>query len=921
MIGRLVRKWWDPTAPEILEVRVHGVQNTPPAEMLETTPDKVERHLGDDLGSFWRRIGEKPANGITSIEAFSWGAQARTGGGALAAIGRAFVHIGWFLLLPYALANLAYWTRRIKPQDNAAGAKTWDGDYGAATVRIFALLLTLIAVAAFCSVAVDLVAVQCFRDGAKLCAALPAVFDGLLELDRDSRAAFLGIAPIATILVLYAIGRRGRVAYEERVKKFAVELDPTQTEAGRPLLATRGFWSVARIGQTSEWLHVAASVALVLFLLALDAAYVGVEGCWRDGTSTITDQCLTAGFRNPLAAGFAIGSLALLIAIVVLVALASHTTNTERTAWKRAASMTCLVLSIAAYVVWTVLAFLPITEQAGDGPGFLGLLVTPIALVVLALFLALAGVGWKSRSWTRRTFSAVFLVLGAGLLLGSHSELSHPEGGADLRWLWVAGAIACVLIHLVISWTTPLDHRFQAWRGQGAAVAMILALFASMALSSLLVLGVASWLNTPTEEAPTEFIWRTPADVPPEQLLDVPDAYERFAVVLTAIAILMVVLVLLALGANLIRFVRFTLPELVWRRTADDEGTVDERGGLTSPDPSTYAPRLTYPAPRTRRRLTVRRSSHLLHRGEPLFGWLAVFVVLGFFGLSSAVVFETLRRAIEDAYPGLPAGIRAGSTAVLVAVALAAVAAVATHAASSSERPLGVFWDVVAFFPRAGHPFAPPCFGERVVPELAARTKAWLDDPTARRRRGVILTAHSMGSTISVATLLAMRGEKIEAPRMRDEDLVDRTALLSYGTQLRAYFSRFFPSVFGPDVLGVPGERGPSLWSGDPWRRQVLDEFEKGLPAPSTSPFALTTMLGAHDRVVPRWRSLWRRTDYLGFPVYGYRGDGNPVDRGATESAPNTYLWRVATHSDYLGTEQFNVARDDLVRALGGHPD
>ena len=45
MFGRLVRKWCGPIAPEILEVRVHGVQNTPPAEMLETTPDEIEATL------------------------------------------------------------------------------------------------------------------------------------------------------------------------------------------------------------------------------------------------------------------------------------------------------------------------------------------------------------------------------------------------------------------------------------------------------------------------------------------------------------------------------------------------------------------------------------------------------------------------------------------------------------------------------------------------------------------------------------------------------------------------------------------------------------------------------------------------------------------------------------------------------------
>ncbi|MER7975295.1 hypothetical protein ABTX35_40900, partial [Streptomyces sp. NPDC096080] len=378
----------------------------------------------------------------------------------------------------------------------------------------------------------------------------------------------------------------------------------------------------------------------------------------------------------------------------------------------------------------------------------------------------------------------------------------------------------------------------------------------------------------------------------------------------------------------------------------DEEGDVAAVGGVERPDstdPETYAPRLTYPRPRVRRRVTVRRSSHLLHRGEPLFAWLAVFAAVGFFSLAVVVGFEPL-----------PPELAAGSTAVLVAVALAAVAAVATHAASSSERPLGVFWDVVAFFPRAGHPFAPPCYGERVVPELAARTQSWLDDTDTKRPRGVILTAHSMGSTICAATLLALRGERIKTGPLEGTLVLERMALLSYGTQLRAYFSRFFPSVFGVAVetvkdvtpqrgailpgpagrgvtiLGVPGLIGPSLWRSDPWRRQVLREFAEPLPRPAQrNDVTLTALLGAHDQEVPRWRSLWRRTDYLGFPVYAYRIDrspdgtpaGNPIDRGATESAPTSYLWRIATHTDYLGTPQFLVARDDLVRALDGTPD
>lgn len=958
MFGMLAKK----RAPEILEIRIHGVKNTPPAEMLETTPDKVERDVGDELGSFWLIKGKQPpARGITRIEAFSWGAQARTGGGALAAIGRAFVHVGWFLLLPFALANLAYWTRWIKGQERA-GSRSWNGDAGAATVRVFSLLLTLIAVTAFCSVAIDLVAVQCFRRTIDVCAALPAAFDGLRELDRDSRAVLFGLAPIATIVVLYAIGRRGRLLFEERVKKFGAGLGDTPKEIGLPLLATRGFWSVARIGQTSEWLHVAASITFVLFVLALDATYVD-EDCWRKTPMTDTLGCIGTAWQHQLPFWFAVGALALLLVIVILVAFASHTKDDSlpvgilrrhattvplspaereraaeiRTARKRGAAMACLVLSIAGYAAWAILAFTPMTSSEVNGPGVLGLFAAPIALVVLALFLALAGLGWRNRSPWRRRLSAVLLVLGGAALLASHVDFGDRPWYLDPR-VWLVGvAVVLVIVHLCLAWFGRGKHLYEAWRGQGAGVVMILSLFASMALSSLLVLGVASWLGTPAEEPPTEAIWRKPEEPLSTKQWNVPDAYEWFAVVLTVITALMLLLVLAALATNLTRYVRFSLPRLLATPPDDDERTATKVGGVEKPDPDdpeTYALRLKYPNPPVRRRVAVRRSSHMLHRGEPLFGWLAMFAGVGFFSLPVLVGIGPLDTVWAVA-----------CTTVLVAVALAAVAAVVAHAASSSERPLGVFWDVVAFFPRAGHPFAPPCYGERVVPELAARTQTWLDDKNATRPRAVILTSHSMGSTISAATLLAMRGEKIEAGPLAGTQVLRHTALLSYGTQLRAYFSRFFPSVFGvgvepwegatlpgavvpstdrPDltVLGVPGLTGPSLWRSDPWRAQVLAEFgAETLPAPARSnDISLTALLGAHDQEVPRWRSLWRRTDYLGFPVYAYRSDGNPIDRGVTESVPASYLRRIATHSDYLGTPQFLLARDELVRALGGKP-
>jgi hypothetical protein len=341
-----------------------------------------------------------------------------------------------------------------------------------------------------------------------------------------------------------------------------------------------------------------------------------------------------------------------------------------------------------------------------------------------------------------------------------------------------------------------------------------------------------------------------------------------------------------------------------------------------------------------RRVLKARRFAALTQRGEPLLGFLAVTVGVGL----AATVLLRIPEPVSAASPPRPDWVdwlidAAPSIAIgiLSAAALAAVGFITLNALTKAERPLGVLWDLICFLPRAGHPFGPPCYSDRVVPELNSRVRDWLDpreEILAERR--VVLSAHSLGAVLAVSTLFAhIAGGAAGGPR-RDgaahaaADRAPRIALVTYGTQLRAYFGRFFPELLGPEVLGTRPCRAPRLFGGDPWLRQALDD-ERGLgrPAPahaSTLRAVLTPAPGA-DAVprAPLWINLWRRTDFLGFPVDSYRPapirvavseHAAGIDRGASEIEPKTYLLAIATHGNYPDVAQYDGALDDLIERM-----
>jgi hypothetical protein len=180
------------------------------------------------------------------------------------------------------------------------------------------------------------------------------------------------------------------------------------------------------------------------------------------------------------------------------------------------------------------------------------------------------------------------------------------------------------------------------------------------------------------------------------------------------------------------------------------------------------------------------------------------------------------------------------------------------------RKIVGVLWDLGTFWPRSAHPLAPPCYAERVVPELVTRVE-WLAG-----RGGVILSGHSQGSVLAAATVLQL------APEARAA-----TGLLTYGSPLRRLYARLFPSYVEDDLLTRIGD--------------------------------LLTTPGRPTR----WVNLWRDTDPIGGEVASSARDERLVDPEVFGRLPgDTVPAAVHGHSGYQLHPAFGDAVQGLVAEL-----
>ncbi|MFI6093917.1 hypothetical protein ACIA8G_00070 [Lentzea sp. NPDC051213] len=865
-------------SPRALELRIHGVNNTPPPAMLALPEQAVEQFRGDKFGSFWRPLKDKVAelhDGHSGIpredierEAYSWGGMARStpgapGSGVASVAANVLGRIGWALLLPFGLANVAYWSREIprnwtaedepqraeaedasasEPEEedaapigspaqsqsntteaptaataNAAAAseekksRWWfNAGRGAASTRLFGLGLTILLVLSVCAVVIDLYAVQCsFAD--VTCRQLPEWLDVLRNPARHVRVLAASAVPVLLLVGLLLLTSLSRSRYE-----MAPAKEKPVFRAG-VLFSRQGMWEGSPRLRRLTRLHLAAGFCVVTLVTS-----------WELAPGSTTFSIITG--------------LAFLFLFFVALRVAMTATDCPDAPKKEKGGVYSWLLVVATGLLLAAHAIaLNVAEPEFHAPLAVTTWGPPIVTGFL-LAIALSAWSWRKRRNTETTREwPVRLLVGLALVLALAFTGRQP-------WLW---GVVVITGAALFAWAWNGNHKWQAWRGTGPGVLLGLSVTSSLLLSTVLVLTARSWLNG------TE---------PMKKRLEAPWFYWWFAGSFTLVLALLAVLLLVVAGF------------LGWRVLKPKDFLLDTSMSVAE-----------------EKRALVMRWRHVIatsHRAEIIVGVLSA--------LSTLAIALTVYVSFAE-----PFWLNTGFAAWLIdwsvtVTALAGVSLIGSFVGAgllANRRPLGLLWDLMCFLPRTAHPFAPPCYAERAVPEIAGRVVEFLDKhPDEDKRTVVVLSAHSLGAVLAIAALYALPGQYLE-----------RVKLLTYGVQLRPYFGRIFPELLGPEVLGIPRCRRGTLWRLDPWARE--DDPDAELPEADRTVKPDDTV---KNLMAGKWINLWRRTDYLGFPVFTWaRPTEDSVDQWANET--NGSPDKVETHSDYHRCDAYEAALEKLV--------
>ncbi|MGW4204705.1 hypothetical protein [Streptomyces sp. NPDC004726] len=834
-----------------LELLVHGVGGVTPEAVLGDP--RTVRICGDDKAAVYRRAEDEYAEGEhagderVEDERSDDRAGGADGGGRSAEpaaartdrpIPEAYCWSNltsgnsaralWLLLLPFMVVNLAHWMRPC-----ATNRARTTRLYGA-LVRLIALSLTVLMTAAACEVALDLLAWQCAgvracSDGRSWLGFLSGARGGWWS-QPGRRLALASTVPAALVTLLWYLSHRTWSAYESQRPPTGEGV--TEAEASpRPESADGN-------GNAD----------------GTEAERPGSERDTEARTAAAGPPRPRAGETRPLVRP-ALGRLGFWY-------------GRRHVARLRAAHTAAGFLTVSAAVAGAAARH---DRSGGSTPLMIcGLLLEGmLALGMVAVVLIVFRRGRSERRFDDRADRAVVRVLPAwslalfalSLLYASWSRpLWHSRGTlpgeATFRVvalaqgaLVVALAVAALLLH------RHARHPRTVLAGLGGPAVALLACALGGVMTGGIAQRVADWLDGPG----------TPG-------MDGDGSIPGPPVLLSWQASVIPVLLLLLIVPAAVLAVRTWLTARRLAATVEKEYAGREpEAGEWRPDPA-----------RTRQIASARARASVTDRAARIVGFAAGSTLfLGAGAVTGAWVSEEVPgRAFGDG-GGLAEAVAEtaqslGSWLIGFGFILFVTWGRRAYRDASARRTVGILWDVGTFWPRAAHPFAPPCYAERAVTDLIWRIRAW----TARSERAggrLVISGHSQGSVLAASAVWQLPA-----------DTRRRVALLTYGSPLERLYGRWFPAYFGPTAL-----------------RDLRDG-------------------------VRGWSNLWRHTDPIGGPVRVPGGDRAAPDREVLmdpvaygRSLRNPLPEPILGHSHYQADPAFAAARAELLGlspAVPGRP-
>jgi hypothetical protein len=963
--------------------------------MLGLDMGEVRQVAGDNLTGVYRsKSGEIPYRKLeglpVAVEAYSWGTLTSGVRGFLGWVQRAL----WLLLLPFALANLAYWARL------QLGSSGQTALWGARLTRLGGLLLTVFMVLTPTMIGVNLVAWQCYRGDSPGCETLPGVLDWMADLSATQRLAVGSVLPLLFVAVLWFLSRQSLLRYEEVTFDGRDALDRTL------VLRHPRLWNGKLRTQQLQRIHLTVALATVV---AFSGGHVVNHKV--GGGGLVDDTFLVA-----------LG----LAALATVWAMTLHPDDVEYddrplmgrrpgpdgyTGWHRRVPgvlLGSMCATVAAHLVSLWVHSRDVDQQVdfvGDNTWFIGVFVS-LTAVHLALFTSER----MTPTWCIVTVSVVVL-LAAGAMT---SHLGHLDvlPGSMRSWQVAGVAAAGVLLVALGVWqvVNGRSHGHEAWNGAGPSVMLAAAAWIALLFTTGIVIATADYLNgadhgvddlvsrlgDPSTSIATEAVMESAegatlaltgdvvvrdavitlegeepvirsGSVESERIFDVDeDAVDDLdgvalqkgrtrleeGVLILESARLRVEDSCVRLtdqspcSAESSRFLVGGILELVDNETepASDRVArirISSAGWVELRPASAPAVPLVVPQvliwsplaqtvwlvglivwllvalwsfrrscadidelveqeipPRYRSECRkARRRAAFAHRAERLLDVIGAITSVLAIGL--IVVAASGNKAPWERFESLAPLATIG---MYVALGLGAGLVLLCSRVRTSEgtrKGVGVLWDLTTFWPRAAHPLAPPCYAERVVPELRTRVDWALhyvkDGTDLRAGNGVVLSGHSQGSVIVCAVL----------SRLPRADLT-WVRVITYGSQIRALYGRVFPAVFGPDQIGYePTPRMTRLTRAQPDAPGTTSAASSPPPW-QAKPESLAGRLHAAGG---SWVNLFRRSDPLGFRVF------SDEDR-----SPDTYVRevpdvivgdagpKVNTHSGYQHTLAYREA-------------